>query len=306
MRTTDVQRTTEQAVRRRRRSQWAVHALAAGLAIAALGAGTGAYADPIRFDNPAGPGHYEWGAIPNEGDEVILSILHAADDQYAELGDSGAFRQRHWPTCTNVRRAGPDGEGFQFLSNPQDNASYLPPVDFETPIPTAGMTGFGHGAIIYWLGDEGYLFDGLPTILPEGEETYLGVRFGEVDDTDVFQYGWIGVVRTGMFLDAFAWGYETDPGVPILQPGSPSRGRWRHWRSAPRPLWPVAAGGSARRSTEPSDTGSHAAAMVTAARRTCDSLTAGCLPETTAFGMIARFTGLLHTPSARRQGTPVG
>jgi hypothetical protein len=51
-----------------------------------------------------------------------------------------------------------------------------------------------------------------PSILPEGVETYLGVSFDLGAGT---QYGWIGVVRNAAMLDAFAWGYETDPGVPI-------------------------------------------------------------------------------------------
>jgi hypothetical protein len=48
----------------------------------------------------------------------------------------------------------------------------------------------------------------------------MGVRFNDVDG---YHYGWISVVRNGLDLDAFAWGYETEPGVPIIA-GIPAPG----------------------------------------------------------------------------------
>ncbi|KKK52571.1 hypothetical protein LCGC14_3103570, partial [marine sediment metagenome] len=61
----------------------------------------------------------------------------------------------------------------------------------------------------------GYVYKDGFSLLPEGEETYLAVQF--IDESDVdWHAGWIGVVRTaGGDIDAFAWGYETEPGVPI-------------------------------------------------------------------------------------------
>ena len=60
---------------------------------------------------------------------------------------------------------------------------------------------------------------GPETLLPEGTPTYLGLRFNGPN----YQYGWIGVVRTSQQLEAFAWGYETEPGVPIAA-GAPEPG----------------------------------------------------------------------------------
>ena len=55
-------------------------------------------------------------------------------------------------------------------------------------------------------------FEGGYTNLPEGVEPYLGIRF---DLGGGYQHSWLGVVHTGPELDAFAWGYETEVGVPI-------------------------------------------------------------------------------------------
>ena len=63
-----------------------------------------------------------------------------------------------------------------------------------------------------------YAYAGSP--FPEGVPLYLGVRF----NGPAWQYGWIGVERIdGNKLDAFAWGYETEPGVPIAA-GAPEPG----------------------------------------------------------------------------------
>ena len=48
-----------------------------------------------------------------------------------------------------------------------------------------------------------------------GQDVYLGARLKLPAQ---WHYGWIGVTRGGYYgleLEAFAWGYETDPGVPI-------------------------------------------------------------------------------------------
>ena len=167
-------------------------------------------AAPIRFDNPAGPGHFEWGAIPNSGDEVVLSLLHGPGDQNAVNGDLGAFRQRNRGALgTDVRRSGPSPDGVQLVVAPSGGLSHVVGVMEGTEIPTPGTDGFSSGSGI-WINDP---VPGDPnSIIDEGVETYLGVRF---DLGNGLQHGWIGVVRTGITLDAFAWGYETEPGVPI-------------------------------------------------------------------------------------------
>ncbi len=195
-------------------------ALVLGTIVVLAAAATHVYAAPIRFDNPPGDGHYEWGAIPEVGDEVILSILDGPAEQTAVVGDSGAYRQRNRTYGTDVRRAGPTGEGVQFVFSPASSVKLLIGVDAGDAIPTGSPDDFTSSAYTYRL-------DAAPgdphTMLPEGEETYVGVRFFDLGGGTDYQYGWIGVVRTGMFLDAFAWGYETEPGVSIAA-GAPEPG----------------------------------------------------------------------------------
>ncbi len=199
--------------------------IAAGAAI-----GTLAYAGPIRFDNPTGAGHFDW--MPQVvGDQIFLNVLVDANAQTPGSGASGAFKQRALdPSGTDVRRGGPTGEGPQFVLNPQGNTFYLFPVDAGSMIPTPGAGGFSSAAVTYWTGGPEYLFDGQPTLFTAGVEAYIGVRFGTGP-----QYGWVGVVpewatftiggtpTNALVLDAFAWGYETEVGVPIAA-GAPEPG----------------------------------------------------------------------------------
>ena len=166
-------------------------------------------AAPIRFDNPQGPNHFDW-SVPDIGDEVILSILHGPEDQNAVIGDSGGFRQRNRDGLgTDVRRAGPFGEGPEFTFAPSGGSKLLVGLTPGDEIPSTTADGFTSSALVWEFAPQA----GDPnTLLPEGEEIYLGVVF-DLGAGD--QFGWIGVVRTGITLDAFAWGYETEPGVPI-------------------------------------------------------------------------------------------
>ena len=155
-------------------------------------------AAPIRFDNPVGPGHFQWaGAV---GEFRWLDITHAANDQ---LNVDMPSALRH---VVNA-----DGSG--------DVASSGGPMDADLHVDTTfqifaeGLSeGTGIPAGFPWT-------DGAATVIPgfgegfaENQQVYLGVRFNLGLGT---QYGWIGVTRTGPALDAFAWGYETEPGVPI-------------------------------------------------------------------------------------------
>jgi hypothetical protein len=63
-------------------------------------------------------------------------------------------------------------------------------------------------------------YSGTRGILPANIDTYLGVRF-TIDGN--FHYGWVGVNRSGAYLDVFAWGYETEAGV-AARAGVPSPG----------------------------------------------------------------------------------
>ena len=187
--------------RNRARRHHDVHRRTAALAgAAALAAGTSAYADPVRFDNPAGPGHFEW-SVP--GALTFLDITKSPDLQGGGAGlsslyiypDAGGLVGNYGLTSPDVRRIG----------------ILLEPFTAGAPISGAG-TWAPYAFTDYSPGD--------PSLLPEGVDAYLGVRF----DVGVGeQYGWIGVVRTGQELDAFAWGYETEPGVPIAA-GAPEPG----------------------------------------------------------------------------------
>ncbi len=63
----------------------------------------------------------------------------------------------------------------------------------------------------------GYLHYPAYNYVPEGVPAYLGTAAGGSYCTyyNNCQYGWIGVVRTGTELEAFAWGFESTPGTAI-------------------------------------------------------------------------------------------
>jgi hypothetical protein len=132
------------------------------------------------------------------------------------------------------------------LSAPQQTNSALSPSSFSQAISpsngviggnqppaalqTGGLYGYflvgvGAGDLIpsgaAWDADGFTYYTGFGGELPEGQATYLGVRF---ELGSGLQYGWIGVVRVGLELDAFAWGYETEPGVSIPAGAYPEPG----------------------------------------------------------------------------------
>ena len=208
-----------------------VMVLALAAVVVVVAGGTQAWADPIRYDNPAGPGHFDWRAL-SSGDDIYLNILADAASQTGASG-SGTFRQRCYePAQTDIRRGGPSGEGPQLAFAPSGSSSNIFVVSAGDDIPTPGADGFASSSYIYNSSPQ----PGDPfTLFAAGEEAYVGVRFGEVGDTDVFQYGWIGVIpewntvdvggvpTDTLVLDAFAWGYETEAGVPI-EAGVPEPG----------------------------------------------------------------------------------
>ncbi len=181
------------------------HGAAAALAAAAvIAAGTQAYAVPVRFDNlPPGPGHFDWTAAAGQD---VLDVLSDAPSQPGNLSVPGTFGISSY--YGRVVRGG-NSSGMQIMT--PSGYNFLAGVDSGVAIPTAGFSEFTMPTA------PAYIYSTYPSapttsLLPEGEQTYLGVRF---DQGGGYQYGWIGVVRTGIELDAFAWGYETTPGVPI-------------------------------------------------------------------------------------------
>ncbi len=174
-------------------------------ALAAAGAiagGTQAYAAPVRFENPPGAGHFVW---PSAGSSAVqaqwLDLTQDAASQ-PPIGDPvGATSIRQIPSFigyTDGPYVEPQVEGL--FAYPFD----LLGVDAGTMIPTPGAA--------WAVGYSAYLsYPGYESAIPDGATTYLGVRFNGPG----YQYAWIKVERSGDSLDALAWGYETDPGVPI-------------------------------------------------------------------------------------------
>ena len=70
--------------------------------------------------------------------------------------------------------------------------------------------GYGDPGSLNWNSPGYTYYVGYGSLLPEGVNVYLGIRF---DLGDGYRYGWVGVVREGTMLDAFAWGYETETGI---------------------------------------------------------------------------------------------
>jgi len=183
-------------------SRAVVVAALAGVAI--MVCGTQAEASPIRFDNPPGEGHFVWnpGFVGGYG---YLDIMLAAS---AQPNTPGPTAMLHTYQATNS----------QVVGHATGDLLHLQVSDFWD------LLGVESGELIpsgfAWF-DSGFINDVVwGSQLPEGEETYLGVRS---DLGGGWQYGWVGVVRTDFVLDAFAWGYETEVGVPIAA-GAPEPG----------------------------------------------------------------------------------
>ncbi len=178
-------------------------ALACG-ALAVLAAGMQAHATPIRFDNPGHdePGHYHWAEVaPTQG---FLDVTLPADQQpVPDPGGPGTYNHPLDPSgnFSSVGKGGP-GLGIEVGGL---SGVFLVGLDFGQSIPS-GLSWASQGFAYHVAHPDLSEID-------EGIETYLGVGF-DLGAGD--QYGWLGVVRTGMELELFAWGYETEPGVSII------------------------------------------------------------------------------------------
>jgi hypothetical protein len=184
---------------KQQRRTTAVVFAAAGLAALILAAP--AQADPIRFDNPAGPGHFVW--YGGGGTGIGLNVtLDAASQTGAPPGSPvPIFNQIEGSTSKTVAGYA-TGYDLQVAGSP---ARFLVGVDYLDPIPSGYAWRYSG-----WMHHNNYPDQ---TQLPVGVETYLGLHFPLEDGT---HNGWIGVVMDSSYnLDAFAWGYETAPGVPI-------------------------------------------------------------------------------------------
>ena len=211
--------------RRNPKSKMRRHGVAALAAAGALAAGTQAYAAPMRFNNPAGPDHFDWKKA-GSGDGDVLNILSGPGAQSGVATDPGTFLKLPDSYGMGELIAGHNTSGNSdhllrvdiiayFLLVGLDSGELIPPV--TPPVPGAIFSDGGYAyTTTYGLSYYGEP----PTLLAEGVRTYLALRF-DLGAGD--HYGWIGVVRNGQETDAFAWGYETEPGVPIPA-GAPEPG----------------------------------------------------------------------------------
>jgi len=189
------------SARKKLRRKRAAQALAAGAAIAG---GTQAYASPVHFNNPPGPDHFEWhGAL---GTSVWLDVTAPAASQTGlpsgplSLGqvDYYSYYSRV-ETNAATTELGVGGLYDCFLID-------APPIHYYMQFLGFDVETWSPRGLIYYTG--------YGSELPEGSVAYLALRF---DPGDGIHYGWVGVVRDGAGLDAWAWGYDTDP---VPEPGT--------------------------------------------------------------------------------------
>ncbi|MCP4246319.1 MAG: PEP-CTERM sorting domain-containing protein [bacterium] len=183
--------------------------MALGLAaLAMMVVATNARAAAIRFDNPAhgAPGHYEWPTTI--GDQTHwLEVTLPATSQPGLIDSLTGLQQKKASGDSRVQ--GVFGGAEVELGGMAN--FFAVGVDAGVLIPSG----------LAW-GQTGYInFAGLEAEgPPEGQPTYIGMRFDPGDGT---HYGWVGGVRNGWDFEAFAWGYETDVGTPIPA-GAPEPG----------------------------------------------------------------------------------
>jgi len=177
-------------------------------AAVAIAGGTQANATPVRFDNaPHGdPGHFHWPPATPSPDITWLDITLDASAQPGASDGPASFGHK-WTIEGDNSSVRATSSSVGQLEVQDTSSRLLVPLALGDMIPAGNPLHYYAKA-----------YDG-GSLLPEGVETYLGVHFNGPD----WQYGWIGVVRTGLELDAFAWGYETEVGVPIAA-GAPEPG----------------------------------------------------------------------------------
>jgi hypothetical protein len=190
----------------------------------ALAAGTQAYGEVVIYINPdpGEPGHFDWDLI--DGSSFPGTPAQWLDITLPSTDQSGGY--------------GPSSVGQ--LHDTYNDGYYLVQQNFTLygaevywlhsgyVYPFRRTKAFSAGELIFDPGGYGAGFDGSGAVhvqdggsfFPKGVMRYMGVRLSDIDG---YHYGWIGVVRQGMDFDAFAWGYETEPGVPIVA-GIPAPG----------------------------------------------------------------------------------
>lgn len=202
----------------------AMKALATGAAIAA---GTQAYGDPIRFDNPApgDPGHFAWPPGMTFTSALYVN-LPPSQQGTAMYFDSYGVPIRGPRSFDRTQEWFYYGWHPAFVFAGWWNDTH--DANIQTDTGNYGNAwGFGAGELIpnplalwdqtAYGGSAGKVRDPNTgfSLIPEGVKAYLGVRIADLGGGPGFHYGWIGAIRTAGELETFAWGYETQPGVPV-------------------------------------------------------------------------------------------
>lgn len=183
-------------------------AIALGVAIAG---GTTVYADRTRIENPAGPQHFQWyTGIP--GSDIWLDVMQPPSNQTALSGGVSSLRHAVQTGVSQlIGSASGSGSSTVDIEKGGYYDAFVVGVDAGTLIPSGAQ----------WGGDPLVYYAGFGSALPENVATYVGIRFNLGGGS---QYGWIGIVRSGSALDAFAWGFESTPGVAIPAGAVPEPG----------------------------------------------------------------------------------
>jgi hypothetical protein len=178
----------------------------------AIAAGTQAYAEVITFINPAKgePGHFAWSRSFSGGmnPEDWLDITRPSTDQTELVGpmsvgqsvsfdDTGEFFNVTYSGASVV--TGDIGQFSGFT------------VSLASGTEIDGSFTYASESIHVW---DSFFYNEVFSYFAVGSAGYMGVQFSDVDGD---HYGWIGVVRHfPLDFEAFAWGYETEPGVAII------------------------------------------------------------------------------------------
>jgi hypothetical protein len=170
------------------------------------------YAEVIRFNNPDSgePGHFDWDWGGEFDATTWLDITSPSTDQGRGVGPSSVGQVNHQSGAFNITTGG----AAVFRA-----AASAPPwtMSLSAGSTIDGQLYFGTDT---WHASDPPDGDPISSLFESGVRQYIGVR---VSDIDGYHYGWIGVVRQDMDFDAFAWAYETEPGVPIIA-GIPAPG----------------------------------------------------------------------------------
>ena len=189
--------------RRRPAPETALKALTAAGAIAA---GTQAYAAPVRFDNVNPTWNWQLGprysVIPEQFLDLTLDSSHQGDTYmgYTNLKQMVYYGTVQMPTATALYGYG----GIMSIDGAAGTFAFA--VDPGTPIGDPGQ------AFSILAGIKVDYYGSQYSYIPEGVQTYIGARV-KIDYQQ--HYAWIGVVRNGFSLETFAWGYESEAGVPV-------------------------------------------------------------------------------------------